>query len=138
PDEVLREGALIGVAECVRSRDIKGDFAWVCQTRRQSANIHNLFSAADYDTIRKTFSLEENHDAQLRNLIYCRNGSQIAGLVTNYCPAAATERVRDPERDHAHKGGLIDMSSGVEAGLAGVILIIGAGVGFVAGMIFQR
>ena len=77
----LEAAALFGTADCVNQRNIDGDFRWVFA--RGGAQMNAAFQAGNYDAIRSLFGYYESHDDQLRNRLYCRNGSEIRRLMSS-------------------------------------------------------
>jgi hypothetical protein len=77
----LEAAALLGTADCVNQRNIDGDFHWVFA--RGGAEMRAAFQSGDYNQMRVIFSLYESHDDQLRNRLYCRNGSEIKRLMNS-------------------------------------------------------
>jgi hypothetical protein len=82
----LEKAVPIAAQQCVDSRNIDLDFAWVCRVKGHDGEMTILLSQGKFDNIRSVFSNTQAHDDQLRNLAYCRNNKQIADLVHNHCP----------------------------------------------------
>lgn len=146
-DAVLIEGTMAGIVDCVNEteQDVRPGFLWACTNQKLSQPIHGAFDRGDYDSIRTLFSFAERDQDRFRNAIYCRNGSQIADLVRNACPVMAPI---PEQRRHEGKGGdllafdggssFVDLTDGVRAmnvrfAGAGIILVVGVLLGFVAG-----
>ncbi|HET9178936.1 MAG TPA: hypothetical protein VFQ24_11325 [Terriglobia bacterium] len=137
PIAVLQQAALDGVADCVNERNIDPDFRWVYA--RGSAQIKNSAQHGDFDGIRATFGYFESHDDQLRNRLYCRNGSEVRRLLNSVAqnPLALDfygQPLEEPSNRGAARGffgtpirgaafwGICGLAIGLLVGLIAVIL----------------